>query len=292
MVDFFISRAGEDLEIASIVDTILRDAGFTTFIQDRDFGYSDFTEKMDDGFRLVEDGTTIIALVSSAYLAKPHCMKEARYPLIEDPGNKYQKLIVFRIEDVRPTGFLKALRYVDLFPHLRDKPKLASVIIDAIGSAGHSSPNPCADRANYPLATDADFKSERVNKALLLLELEDEENNESGLNWLCLATVVVAGLLIAFDYGIEFWNRVFDTSYYAIFDTTSVIFFAIIALGFIFFSFFSHMKNIASNIGALKLSPGELRALRKLVAAREWKSKTIISAAMKSAIRSIATQSR
>jgi hypothetical protein len=67
MSDFFISRAGEDREIALAVDQILRDHGYTTYVQDKDFGYAAFTERMGQGFRMVEGGAKIIALLSKAY---------------------------------------------------------------------------------------------------------------------------------------------------------------------------------------------------------------------------------
>jgi hypothetical protein len=96
--DFFISRAGEDAEVASTIDQILRDAGYTTFLQDRDFGHASFMERMAEGFRMVERGSRLIALLSSSYQRKPHCLKEAWFPLIDDAMNTRERLIVFRID--------------------------------------------------------------------------------------------------------------------------------------------------------------------------------------------------
>lgn len=119
MADFFIFRAGGDRETAALVDEILREAGYSTFIQDRDFGNCDFTEKMDEGFALVEAGAKIVALHSKEYSQKPHCMKEARYVLADDPGNKMQRLIVLKIDDEAPSGILKAIRYEDVSSALK-----------------------------------------------------------------------------------------------------------------------------------------------------------------------------
>lgn len=130
--DFFISRAGEDKDVALVIDEILRKAGYSTFIQDRDFGATSFPERMDEGFRMVERGARIIGLLSRAYQKKPHCEVESRYPLIDDPSNKRQRLIVLRIEECAPTGFLKALPYVDLVPLLGDAEKLAHAVIGAV----------------------------------------------------------------------------------------------------------------------------------------------------------------
>jgi hypothetical protein len=86
--DFFISRAGENAAVAIQIAEILRGAGYSTFIQDRDFGNADFMARMADGFAMVDRGARVIALLSHHYQKKPHCMKEAHYPLTDDPSNK------------------------------------------------------------------------------------------------------------------------------------------------------------------------------------------------------------
>ena len=116
--DFFISRAGENREIALKIAAILEGNGYSTYIQDRNFGSTAFTERMDQGFSMVEAGARIIAILSKVYQSKPHCQVEARYPLIDDPSNTKQRLIVFRVEECNPTGFLKPIPYVDLVPFL------------------------------------------------------------------------------------------------------------------------------------------------------------------------------
>lgn len=71
MADFFISRAGGDRETAALVDEILREAGYSTFIQDRDFGNCDFTEKMDEGFALVEAGAKSLRFIQKSTAKSP-----------------------------------------------------------------------------------------------------------------------------------------------------------------------------------------------------------------------------
>lgn len=135
--DFFISRAGEDAAVALVIDEILRKAGYTTYIQDRDFGHTSFADRMDDGFSMVEAGARVIAVLSARYQMKPHCQIEARYPLIDDPNNKRQRLIVLRIEECAPQGFLKPIPYVDLVP-LLTQPR---AFVDAVrGAASRQAP--------------------------------------------------------------------------------------------------------------------------------------------------------
>jgi hypothetical protein len=110
----FISRAGEDRDIARRVAGILKEAGFETFLQDDDFGHTSFMERMSQGFDHVDQGGCLIALLSDDYQRKPHCLKEARFPLIADPSNTEEKLIVCRIDGSSPKDFLKDIPYVDL----------------------------------------------------------------------------------------------------------------------------------------------------------------------------------
>jgi hypothetical protein len=62
--DYFISRAGADKQIALAIAAIIREAGFTTWLQDEDFGHASFMVRMEQGF---ESGARIIALLSAAY---------------------------------------------------------------------------------------------------------------------------------------------------------------------------------------------------------------------------------
>ena len=134
--DFFISRAGENSAIAIRVAEILRSAGYSTFIQDQDFGSVDFMAKMADGFAMVDRGARVIALLSQHYQRKPHCMKEAHYPLTDDPSNKRERLIVLRVSDCMPEGHLKGIPYVDLVPLLLDAEGFARAVRSAVAPRG------------------------------------------------------------------------------------------------------------------------------------------------------------
>src|SRR5262245_4129679 len=136
--DFFISRAGENSAIAIQVAEILRNAGYSTFIQDQDFGSADFMAKMAEGFAMVDRGARVITLLSHHYQKKPHCMKEAHYPLTDDPSNKRERLIVLRVGDCRPEGHLKGIPYVDLVPLLLDAEGFARVVRGAVAPRGQA----------------------------------------------------------------------------------------------------------------------------------------------------------
>ena len=99
--------------------------------------------RMQEGFEKVDGGGRVLALLSHAYMASEYCMAEARYPLTGDPDNERQRLVVFRVAECQPTGFLKDKPYVDLVPLFIDQDKLARAILGAV------------DPARYP--AEADF---------------------------------------------------------------------------------------------------------------------------------------
>ncbi|SEB14340.1 NB-ARC domain-containing protein [Thiothrix caldifontis] len=132
MHDIFISRAGEDKEISINISHILNKAGYRTYLQDEDFGHTSFMARMEQGFQIIENGGRLIALLSSSYQKKEHCMAEAHYPLIDDPQNKKQRLIVFRIDECAPSGFLKPIPYIDLVPILHNVERLEKVVESAL----------------------------------------------------------------------------------------------------------------------------------------------------------------
>jgi tetratricopeptide (TPR) repeat protein len=135
--DFFISRAGADSDVALVITKILRDAGYTTFLQDEDFGPTKFMARMRQGFGMVDRGARLLALLSRPYMASKHCLDEAEYPLTDDPANEKQRLIVLRVEECKPTGFLKAIPYVDLVPLMADAEGFAKAVIGAVDPESH-----------------------------------------------------------------------------------------------------------------------------------------------------------
>lgn len=139
-IDFFISRTGADKDIAIQISQILQRKGYKTLLQDEDFGHTSFMAKMERGFGQVDQGARLIALLSSKYQQSKHCRSEYNYPLTDDPENNSEKLIVLRIEDCAPMGFLKPLPYVDLVPTLHDVQKLENAVLLAVGHLEQTEP--------------------------------------------------------------------------------------------------------------------------------------------------------
>ncbi|MEN0078146.1 MAG: TIR domain-containing protein, partial [Pseudomonadota bacterium] len=127
--DFFISRAGASETAATYIAQIIRDAGQVPFLQDQ-FGNASFMAKIEQG--LIEC-PRMIALLCRAYQGSEYCQKEYGTALTRDPNNLANKLIIFRIEDVKPHGLLDNLTYFDLVPALNDAPLLHRLVRAALG---------------------------------------------------------------------------------------------------------------------------------------------------------------
>lgn len=279
-VDFFISRAGEDRAIATRIDETLRAEGYSTFIQDRDFGFSDFTARMDEGFALVDKGATIIALLSHNYVKKPHCMKEARYTLAEDPTNEQHKLLVLRLDDVTPPGFLKSIRHVDLAHSVGHTDELQQKVLQAASEIMELKSGPARI-----VAHNLTSGGNGVQRALLLLETEDAEKTEKAFNTCCLVALALSGGLIAFDFLLAGWNSVFNTNYYAIFDASFVFVACVAVISLLAYGYQQTITTLAEGIKSCSLSVSELRELRRIVEAEQWNSSHQIRAAVTAAIK-------
>ncbi len=129
--EFFISRAGNDKDIARAIAKIIRDAGHTTWLQDEDFGHASFMARMEEGFEM---NARVIALLSPDYQNSDYCRKEYNVALLGDPLNLKQRLIVMRVADCVPTGNLRDIAYIDLVPILGNAGHLTRLLHSAIGS--------------------------------------------------------------------------------------------------------------------------------------------------------------
>ena len=131
---FYISRTGADKALAIAIAAIIREAGYTTWLQDEDFGHANFMARMEQG---LESGARVIALLSAAYQHSEYCRVEYNSVLSQDPLNLKQRLIVLRVEDCKSTGNLSSVPYVDLVPilHLRDLQQREAFLRRAISQA-------------------------------------------------------------------------------------------------------------------------------------------------------------
>src|SRR5689334_3332514 len=94
---FFVSRAGEDRELAKWIAAVLRDAGHSVTIQDDDFkpGHS-FLHQM----KLALDAADhLIALISPHYIEKDYTLNELYSAVAGDAVGKKRSLIPIRIAD-------------------------------------------------------------------------------------------------------------------------------------------------------------------------------------------------
>ena len=147
-IDFFISRAGADAVVAQRIDAILREAGYTTILQDWDFGHADFVAKMDDAIRRCRRTVT---LLSHAYLGSEYCGVEWRAAFSRDPRNFGQAVALLRVTECQPIGILCVYAYTDLVPILDNDDLLRSVVLARLDAARRAS----AQDAAFPYHSDA-----------------------------------------------------------------------------------------------------------------------------------------
>lgn len=273
----FVSRAGEDSNVALLIAKLIREAGYNTFIQDSDFGHTSFMARMAEGMRIVEDGGRVVALLSNSYQLKDYCLKEARFPLIGDPDNTKERLVVLRIEECTPREFLKDIPFVDLVPHLNDMAQLSSAIVGALDRSNHKRSD----------AAESGKVDPTVERLLVFLENEDDNNSDKVFAWSMALVATIATALIGFDYFIDFWNWIFGTSYVVLFDTPTVIFLAVLCFAFLFSAMLWELMQLARTIENAKLSSSQIRLLKERIGARNWRSGSSVKTAVTIATRKL-----
>lgn len=282
----FISRAGEDSEVARHVAETLKEAGYETFLQDEDFGHTSFMQRMAEGFDHVDRGGCLLALVSEAYQRKPHCLKEARYPLIADPFNVREKLVVLRVDGTSPRDFLKDIPYVDL-DRLSPTDAMFDEEVIAAVERSFSAQRPSTNQSGSSEVVRLDAK---VEKLMTFLENEDSEEPGKAMLAILILFSAIALALFLFEQALSAWNWLFETSYYAIFDASFVIeIWFLVAFGMLFAALW-HVRTAARTIEDAHLKISQLKDLRSRAAAQTWKSDWFVKAVIQTATRNITSR--
>jgi tetratricopeptide (TPR) repeat protein len=135
---FFISRTGADKAIAIEIAGILTHAGHRVLIQDEHFDHRNFMGMMDAG---LASGARVVAVLSEDYLKSEHCALEWYHPLADDPLNTRARLIVMRVKECVPAGYLKAIAYWDLVKVRGEPALLEAAVLGAIDPAARERPS-------------------------------------------------------------------------------------------------------------------------------------------------------
>lgn len=282
----FISRAGEDSEVARHVAETLREAGFATFLQDEDFGHTSFMERMAEGFRHVEREGCLVALLTDAYQRKPHCLKEARFPLIADPSNIMEKLVVLRVDNTTPQDFLKDIPYVDLSQTCHTDPHFDEAVVSAV-ERSFSRCEMGVDGKDSPAPTREDPK---IEKLMTFLENEDAEDHGNAILAITLLFSAIGVALILFEQALLVWNWLFSTSYYPLFDWSDVLMLWCLLIVGVLFALFWQIRTSARTIEDAHLKISQLKELRILALSRTWKSEWFVRAVIQTATRNITSR--
>jgi hypothetical protein len=110
MREFFVSYTSSNRPHAEWIAWVLEEAGYTTLIQAWDIR-GNFVLAMDDAMR---DTKRTVAVLSSAYLSSDYAAVEWAAAARRDPRGQQDLLVVFRVEECQPTGWLAQIGYTDL----------------------------------------------------------------------------------------------------------------------------------------------------------------------------------
>jgi len=110
MRDLFISYTGSDRPHAEWIAWVLEEAGYTTLIQAWDMR-GNFVLAMDEAMRNTQ---RTVAVLSDAYQRSDYAAVEWAAAVRRDPRGQQDLLVVFRVEDCQPVGWLAQIGYTDL----------------------------------------------------------------------------------------------------------------------------------------------------------------------------------
>jgi len=117
--DFFVSYTGVDETIAEWIAYCLEDAGYKVTFQKWDFRPgNNFVLLMN---KALYESEHLIAVLSPSYQEALFAAPEWAVVFSDDPQGISRKLIPVRVKEFRPGGLLKAIVYIDLVPHLKNK---------------------------------------------------------------------------------------------------------------------------------------------------------------------------
>jgi len=111
-IDFFISYTHADQEYADWIDWYLRNAGYSTILQSKDFRPgSNWVVEMDNAVRQARQ--TLLVL-SPDYLTALVVQPQWAAAFGKDPAGQQRAIFSVRVRDCKPTGLLAQIVYIDL----------------------------------------------------------------------------------------------------------------------------------------------------------------------------------
>ena len=130
--DYFVSYTGVDEDIAEWIAYCLEDAGYKVTFQKWDFRPgNNFVLLMNKALYETEH---LIAVLSPSYQEAHFAAPEWAAIFSDDPQGLSRKLIPIRVKRFKPGGLFKAIVYIDLVPHLknRDMEAARTALLDGV----------------------------------------------------------------------------------------------------------------------------------------------------------------
>lgn len=138
MTNFFISHSQQDTKWAEWIAWTLEEAGYSVILPSRDFTVGKpLILEFEKALSTCEH---TIAVLSHTYLTSSYTQPEWAAAFSQDPTGKKQTLIPVRVDDVRPTGLLASLLYIDLVG--KEESEAAKALLQAIAIGRKKASNP------------------------------------------------------------------------------------------------------------------------------------------------------
>ena len=137
-VDFFISRRGGAAAVAQEVAEVVKDEGYTVFVQDYDIPYSaQFIEEMHNG--LTRCRHLIVLLTKDFTESKFTMMEVSSFLAATQSTADERRLIVLRVDDCEPKGILAGRVFADLVG-VDDLEQTKALIVAAVEGRSTAQP--------------------------------------------------------------------------------------------------------------------------------------------------------
>lgn len=126
-VQFFISRATQDAEVAREVGAAISDEGCTYCVQDKDIlPGQNFVLRMNDFLRQAEH---FVLVLSQSYIQSPWCNEEwSNFWKSRVDGNPKRHMAIIRIEECEVPPLLSSCVKTDLFGELSNPQRREAII--------------------------------------------------------------------------------------------------------------------------------------------------------------------
>jgi len=176
LCDYFISYTQPDRPWAEWVAWELESHGFKVILQAWDFGIG--SNWVDSMHTAMQDASTTIAILSSAYIESEYGTAEWQTAWRQDPLGRKRKLMFLRVEDCARPGLMGNIVSLDLFGQSKSQARQSLRVLSAGPLTSHSRPT---KEPTFPPEADREaVSSERRDTRPAIWNLPNRNANFTG----------------------------------------------------------------------------------------------------------------